>query len=176
MALAFTLASWAPARTVPSPAPAFNDRSAGHGWSSHGVPLVAAAAAAAVAALRVTKVTKVARSAKRREILGLGGASAASALMPKVALAKTKEELERKNKSFNQSCTKKQTQTKSKKMYRKKNMQRPFLRIYGLFMFILFLQCHSIVSIHLTGAPTRHNDAGGGGRAQVVRHGTNCAH
>lgn len=45
------------------------------------------------AAMAAARVAKVALGAKRREVLRLGGAGAASALMPQVALAKTKQEM-----------------------------------------------------------------------------------
>lgn len=113
MAVAFTLASWpAPA---PSDAPTLRSRApfGGSSWASgSGVSGVSGVALLGFAAAlgSVAKVTKVARratpstpatpSTSRREVLRLGGAGAASAVMPQVALAKTKQEAVDELKSY----------------------------------------------------------------------------
>ena len=92
MAVAFALApsGAAGAGAVPSPrlrgAAASNEGGFGAAAGARHVLLGFAAMAAA-------RVAKVALGARRREVLRLGGAGAASALMPQVALAKTKQEM-----------------------------------------------------------------------------------
>lgn len=90
MAVAFALAPSGPAGAGAVPGPRLRGAATSHGAAS-------AAGARHVllgfAAMAAARVAKVALGAKRREVLRLGGAGAASALMPQVALAKTKQEM-----------------------------------------------------------------------------------
>ena len=93
MAVAFALAPSGAGAGAAVPGPRLRGAAASHVGGFDAASAGARHVLLGFAAMAAARVAKVALGAKRREVLRLGGAGAASALMPQVALAKTKQEM-----------------------------------------------------------------------------------
>lgn len=100
MAVAFALAPSGAGAGAAVPGPRLRGAAASHVGGFDAASAGARHVLLGFAAMAAARVAKVALGAKRREVLRLGGAGAASALMPQVALAKTKQEAAEELKSY----------------------------------------------------------------------------